>query len=457
MRKSMIAGLTAVILAAHRMAGASNLISNSDFDADTSGWTAGSTYATSGLDTTAGIPEAPSLHVAGTSDESGVMLSSCISVDTTTDFDLSGFARAQAGSAIAGVIEFIDSACTSPVYELTTDAIAADGRWHDLEVDGFALDDGVLGVQFAVAALPDDSGTAGSAQFDHLRLARTGTLEDDGINLAQDGLSGTWYDPDAGGQGFELSFTTTHDAATASPIFGAWFTYDLPSNDTADQRWYSIQGATALGETSAGFTVYQNTGGNFDAPPSTVATAIGTGSIKFFSCSSGLFTYALDDGSSGIIPLHNLMTQYGCAATPSGAAVVPNDFGLSGVFYDPAEGGQGVLIQIDAENGAAFLGWYTYAVDGSTAAESQRWLSAQGTWTSGSDSTGLNIYVSTGGGFTTGESNNPVQVGSATLTFTSCSAATLAYDIASGEFAGLSGTLNLVRLGAEPESCPLSP
>jgi hypothetical protein len=44
-------------------------------------------------------------------------------------------------------------------------------------------------------------------------------------------------------------------------------------------------------------------------------------------------------------------------------------------------------------------------------------------------------------------------VGTATLTFTSCTTATFDYDLTEGEFAGQFGTIDLTRLGAALESC----
>jgi hypothetical protein len=296
--------------------------------------------------------------------------------------------------------------------------------------------------------------TPGDALFDHVQFGRTGTIED-GINLGQEGLTGTWYDPETNGQGFELSFETSLSSTDARTLFGTWYTYDLPSDDPASQRWYAMQGSTSLGETNADFTIYQNTGGNFDAPPITTATAVGTGSIKFFSCSSGLFTYAMSDGRKGIVPLHNILANVECAETPSDDPPPPSDYGLSGVYYDPQQSGQGVLVDVDPIGGNVFFGWYTYAVDGADAAESQRWLTAQGAWTDGSDSADVDLFVTTGGGFATGDDTDTVQVGSATITFASCTAMTVDYEIDSGEFAGRSGTLDLTRIGSDMLSCPL--
>jgi hypothetical protein len=457
MRKIVCGSLTFALLASACGAQASNLVRNGDFDTDISGWVEFPDAPVFALDTLAGLPDAPALHMAGnqTTDPAATVASACIPVDTTTHFDLRAFSHVDAGAVAIGVFVYSDAACTVAMTLLPTAAVNADQRWHDIELNDFALPDGAHSVQVGLAVgTGTDLTIPGDALFDHVVFGRTGTI-DDGIDLGQEGLSGTWYDPETSGQGFELSFETSTSADDAKPLFGTWFTFDLPSDDPASERWYTMQGAPALGATSAGVTIYRNTGGNFDAPPSTTATAVGTGSIKFFSCSSGLLTYAFDDGRKGIVPLHNLLSTAECSETPNGNPEI-SDYGFSGVYYDPTTSGQGVIVQVDPVDGAVFLGWYTYAIDGSESTESQRWLTAQGGWTVGGDSADVGIFVSTGGGFLTDDDVDTVQVGQGTVTFTSCSSMTFDYTLDSGEFAGLSGTLDLSRLGAEMLSCPLA-
>ena len=48
------------------------------------------------------------------------------------------------------------------------------------------------------------------------------------------------------------------------------------------------------GQTQVALTIYQNTGGNFNAPPITTAQPIGTATLSFDSCTSGELTYNLD-------------------------------------------------------------------------------------------------------------------------------------------------------------------
>ena len=130
---------------------------------------------------------------------------------------------------------------------------------------------------------------------------------------------------------------------------------------------------------------------------------------------------------------------------------------MSGAWYDTAIGGQGFIINVNPVDAQVFLGWYSYALDGEDAgASGQRWFSAQSPYTVGSTTMELGIYASTGGSLDSGAvpaTTSPV--GTATLTFASCTAATLDYVFTAGEMSGESGTINLTRLGAPLASCGL--
>jgi hypothetical protein len=201
--------------------------------------------------------------------------------------------------------------------------------------------------------------------------------------------------------------------------------------------------------------IYQNTGGNFDAPPVTNAVPVGTGTLAFDSCQSGVFTYAFNDGRTGSVPLARIMPNVECveSGTPT---IQPSDFGLSGTWYDPAMGGQGILVEVNPINAYAFFGWYTYAVSGqSSGVAGQRWFTAQAPYTVGTRAIDLTVYDSTGGTFDSPAGVvHTTPVGNATLTYTSCSSATLDYAFTAGELNGKMGTIALSRLGNAPASCP---
>lgn len=78
--------------------------------------------------------------------------------------------------------------------------------------------------------------------------------------------------------------------------FLSWFTYDTTVGGAGQQRWYTAQGTVTTGQATAQLTIFQNTGGNFDAPPIT-GRAVGTATLRFDTCSSGQLDYAFSDGS----------------------------------------------------------------------------------------------------------------------------------------------------------------
>ncbi|HJT96672.1 MAG TPA: hypothetical protein VJ696_00010 [Rhodanobacteraceae bacterium] len=430
-----------------------NLVSNPDFDDGLDGWslvTGPLNGGTMTLDDSIGAPDAPSLHIVG--DQMSVEVaaqSSCIAIDDSAHVDLRVLVKETSGIIHALVQPYSDAECTTPLDMMQADGPGI-GSWGAITLGDAALPTGTQSARVIVSADYGSMGTIGDTHFDHVAFGRTGTLPD-GIETATEGLTGTWYDPTTSGQGFE--FAMQRDAGGGGALFGAWYTYNLRGGDS-EQRWYSLQAGLPIGTTTADFTIFRNVAGNFAAPPATTAVPVGTGSVTFSSCTSGLLTYAFDDGSvGGLIPIHRLMQDVDCE--DGSAPSPPSDFGYSGTWYDPATSGQGFMVEINPGNAQAFFGWYTYAINGSADVEaSQRWFSAQAPYTVGSTTMDLVIYASTGGsfGFPGGVETTPV--GTATLTFTSCTAATLDYAFTSGEMSGKTGTIALTRLGAPPASCP---
>jgi hypothetical protein len=94
-----------------------------------------------------------------------------------------------------------------------------------------------------------------------------------------------------------------------------WFTFDEVAGGAERQRWYTLGGPVASGQTQASLTIYRNTGGNFDAPPRTMEQPVGTATLSFDSCTSGQLTYNFTDGSgrASTIPLTRLMPDVLCS------------------------------------------------------------------------------------------------------------------------------------------------
>lgn len=125
--------------------------------------------------------------------------------------------------------------------------------------------------------------------------------------------------------------------------------------------------------------------------------------------------------------------------------------GLAGAWYDPGSPGQGIFIDIDPVRGLLFLAWLTYARTGTpdTEESGQRWYTAQGGFDDSTVSE-LVLYSSTGGRLDDVTNVVTRRIGSVTLRFDDCDAATLQYRL---DADGFSDTLPLRR--ALPEAALL--
>ena len=297
--------------------------------------------------------------------------------------------------------------------------------------------------------------------------APTGSLEASGnitqitytpatIDLNQHGLTGSWYEAATGGQGIEVEVFP--NASGTGSTFVSWFTYDTVSGGADHQRWYTAQGPVVTGQPNAALTIYQNTGGNFNAPPVTNAQAVGTATLSFDTCASGQLSYTFTDGTQS--------HRHDTADAPDAerdllhddARIRPMaDFALSGNWFGgAATSGQGFTAEVNPTSGAFFAAWYTYMPNGAAAgAAGQRWYTAQGSFTPGLRSIPVTIYETTGGMFDTPTpaGQKTVAVGTGTMTFQSCSAATFNYSFTGGSSNGLSGTIALSRVGPVPPGC----
>jgi hypothetical protein len=274
-------------------------------------------------------------------------------------------------------------------------------------------------------------------------------------DLNQHGLTGSWYEAATSGQGIEVEMFANPTSGTGS-TFVSWFTYDTVIGGAERQRWYTAQGPVVTGQPNAPLTIYQNTGGNFNAPPITTAQAVGTATLSFDTCSSGQLSYAFTDGTgrTGTMPLTRLTQNVTCSVTTP--YPTNPDFALSGNWFDPATSGQGFTVEVNPNSSYLFAAWYTYAPMGAGAgAAGQRWYTAQAAFTPGSRSIPFQIYEDTGGLFDapTVPLPNAVAVGTGTMAFQSCSAATFSYNFTGGTSVGLSGTITLSRVGPLPPGC----
>jgi YVTN family beta-propeller protein len=276
------------------------------------------------------------------------------------------------------------------------------------------------------------------------------------INLNQHGLTGSWFQMLTAGQGVEVEVYQDLVAPGTGFMQSAWFTYDYKAfGGSSSQRWYTFSGNVQSGQPSATLTLYENTGGNFDAPPVTMATPVGSVVVSAADCNHLTMTFSFTYGSarSGMVPMTRLLPNVTCVA--SGPETPNADFGYSGNWLDKTTSGQGIVFELNPNQPLAWLTWYTYAPNGQVQGEAgQRWYTAQAAYTPGARTVPMTLYETTGGLF---DQSTPtpttVPVGVATATFTSCTALQLDFNFTAGSSAGASGTINMTRVGPTPAGC----
>lgn len=275
------------------------------------------------------------------------------------------------------------------------------------------------------------------------------------VEINQQGLTGAWFEPATSGQGFALEIYPNTGPGTGV-AFLSWFTYDTTVGGAERQRWYTAQGSVTTGQATAQLTIFQNTGGNFDAPPVTNPQAVGTATLTFDTCSSGQLTYTFSDGSgrSGTIPLTRAIQNVTC--TTNSTYPTDADFALSGNWYAAATSGQGFSLEANPVAGAMFLAWYTYVPnDAGNGAAGQRWYTGQAPYARGARSLAVTLYETKGGQFDTPTptTQTTTAVGTGTWTFQSCSTSTFTYAFNGGTSSGRSGSITVSRVGPVPPGC----
>jgi hypothetical protein len=277
------------------------------------------------------------------------------------------------------------------------------------------------------------------------------------VNANQQGVTGSWFQPATDRQGIELEVFEDLVAPGVGVIQGSWFTFDGAAAGGADHgRWYTFGGAVQAGTNTVSLPLYRNTGGNFNAAPATSPVSVGTVSFTFIDCATARLAYAFTDGRQdpvGSESLVRLTPNVSCM--PSHSAPGPSDFGLSGNWYDASKSGQGIVVEVNPLAPAVFLAWYTYALGGeSQGASGQRWYTALASYAPGVRSIALQLYETTGGLLNRATPvPSSVQVGTATIAFSSCSAARLTFTFTAGSNAGQVGAVDLARVGPVPVSC----
>ncbi len=126
--------------------------------------------------------------------------------------------------------------------------------------------------------------------------------------------------------------------------------------------------------------------------------------------------------------------QYSAITSSAGLSVMLDQHGLTGTWYNPSTSGQGLFVEVYADNvapgqGTLSAGWFTFDT---AATGGQRWYTLQGSVKSTDTAAALTIYATTGGNFNAGPTVNATAVGQATLQFTDCQHGLLSYTFSDG-------------------------
>jgi hypothetical protein len=207
---------------------------------------------------------------------------------------------------------------------------------------------------------------------------------------------------------------------------------------------------------AASMPIYATTGGAFDTSQATTTDSIGIATLHFADCGHGTLDYVFHDGRSGSVPLTRLLSNVECSSTSGITPSTNASYRLTGIWADPANDGQGLVVDVDPLQHVLFAAWYTYTANASAGSDErqQRWYTLQASLPSGAtQAANFGIFASTGGVFDHSATTATTQVGTASIVLHGCSTATLNYQFTSGGNAGKTGTLDLSRIGAAPEAC----
>ncbi len=285
------------------------------------------------------------------------------------------------------------------------------------------------------------------------------------MRVDQIGLDGAWFASAESGQGFTIDYIPANNV-----LFLPWFTYDVdPTSDTSGLAWVTFQGSPAPDGKSATLSIARSNPGAFNSGivPNTI---IGSGLFTATDCSHARLQYQFNDGEfgglGGYIPLVRIASsttpciQANGQTTPAQAADVPLhgfDANQSGSWFDPGTSGQGIEFTVvpastGLPSGLVFGAWFTFDAPPANDAAHEHWFTLQGDLSAALNGTvSLPILQTIGGSLDSLPASGTSQVGTVTLSMLSCTSATMAYHFdssaAAKTFAGLSGTINLSKIG----------
>ncbi len=147
----------------------------------------------------------------------------------------------------------------------------------------------------------------------------------------QHGLTGTWYNPTTGGQGFLIETYPDLFGSGHGYLAMGWYTYDATAS--GGQRWYTLQGEALNNSASVPLKIYAATGGNFNAAPIISSVQVGTGTLSFSDCTDATLSYDFNDGRIGSISLVRLDPNI-TSATAGDNGEAASNFLLSGAWHN---------------------------------------------------------------------------------------------------------------------------
>lgn len=282
--------------------------------------------------------------------------------------------------------------------------------------------------------------------------------------LSQGALRGAWSMPGVPGQGLFLDFLPDADR-----VYGGWFTHRSEGgHDPAGLRWYLLVAQGTEQDGSVHFSIESSESGAFATAGNVSSRSVGSARLNLLDCNHANFAYTFDNDAlsfeDGAIALErSTPASFVCNDTRDGP-VVPVaaparglDARFGGAWQIDGVSGQGIAFDLrpptTADPGLFAGAWFTFdpeaANDDPTA---QHWFTLAGDLGEAADGRlSVPIYRTIGGALDREASNNTWRVGTATLTFLECDAATFEYrfddsEVAHG-FARLSGTAELSRVG----------
>lgn len=245
--------------------------------------------------------------------------------------------------------------------------------------------------------------------------------------------SGSWYDPEMNGQGFDIQ---VKDGRLAF----YWYTFNKGSDS---RRFY--YGTCLLKDGLEQFDIFTNKRGTFDNPEYSYPVKMGTGQIIMYDDTTGVFNYNFNEQLAEY-------AKFGRGSIEIQPVALSEDNTYNGIYYNSNRDGEGFTVQYfhDMETCVAY--WYTYGPKptggGGVDIHTQRWYTCVGN--KSEDGTyDLTIHEVIGGKWkwlADADEVNLVEVGKATLGIVDDNNITFEFDIDAEHYVKGTGKYELTRL-----------